>query len=173
MQLYHISDLAELHVRKNVSRFSDIIKQLKVDVCDSTSKCDIVDFFFPWFWPELHLFRRRWSSHVNLCPHAAQHWSAWTCMYCSSLSYFLLKQDRADVSSTYFRCCLYHCLYSFLLICSKIVAGWYLLSESTGGTLQYVECLLCIIWTTLRHFSKDLINKSQYCRIVFKCEALS
>lgn len=47
MQLYSISDLAELQVRKNVSRLSDIIKQLKVDVCDSTGKCDIVEFFFP------------------------------------------------------------------------------------------------------------------------------
>lgn len=59
-------------------------------------------------------------------------------MYCSSLSYFLLKQDQADVSSTYFPCSLYHCLYSFLLICSKIVAGWYLLSESTGESTATV-----------------------------------
>lgn len=42
MQLHNISYVA---VRLNVSRFSGIINQLKVDVCDSTCKCAMEDFF--------------------------------------------------------------------------------------------------------------------------------
>lgn len=45
MQLRNTSDVAVVNVRLNVFRFSDIINQLKVDVCYSTCKCAMADFF--------------------------------------------------------------------------------------------------------------------------------